>query len=124
MIRDVTEALFNDMLKRTEKVIVVEFWSPSCAVCAEVAPVYQQVSEEMQNEAQFVRVNTDANTQMAVRNGITGTPTFVIFCRQGMVGQIIGMTSVTMLRNTIRDAIKYKVGCPGKKVSYEMDGYG
>lgn len=124
MIRDVTEALFNDMLKRTEKVIVVEFWSPSCSVCHEVAPIYQQVADEMESEAQFVRVNTDANAQMARRNGVTGTPTFAIFCRQGVVGQVIGMTSVTMLRNTIRDAIKYKVGCPGKKVGYEMDGYG
>ena len=35
------------------------------------------------------------------------------------------MTSSTLLRNTIRDTIKYKVGCPVKKrISYEMDGYG
>jgi thioredoxin 1 len=124
MIRDVTEALFNDMLKKSDKVIVVEFWSPGCSVCRDVAPIYLQVSDEMQKEANFVRINTDANTQMAVRNGVTGTPTFMIFCRDGKVGEIIGMTSQTMLRNTIRDAIKYKVSCPGKKISYEMDGYG
>ncbi|OPY31949.1 MAG: thioredoxin 2 [Methanomassiliicoccales archaeon PtaU1.Bin124] len=123
-IRDVTEALFNDMMKRTDKVVVVEFWSPGCSVCQMMAPTYEQVAEEMQAEAQFVRVNTDANTQMAVRSGVTGTPTFMIFCKEGKVGEIIGLTSATMLRNTIRDLIKYQVGCPRTKMNYEMDGYG
>lgn len=125
MIRDVTDALFIDMLKRGEKVIVVEFWSPSCSVCREVAPIYEEVAGELEKEASFVRINTDANTKIAIQNGVTGTPTFMIFCREGAVGQIVGMTSGTMLRNTIRDAIRYKVSCPGKKkVNYEMDGYG
>mgnify|MGYP000232475231 CR=1 FL=1 len=51
MIRDINEALFNDMMKRTDKVVVVEFWSPSCSVCKEVAPAYEQVAQELEQEA-------------------------------------------------------------------------
>lgn len=125
MIRDVTDALFNDLMKRTDKMVVVEFWAPSCSVCREVAPAYEQVSKEMEAEAHFLRINTDANARVAQRYGVKGTPTFVLFCREGKMAEIVGMTSATLLRNTIRDTIKYNATCPGKKrISYEMDGYG
>lgn len=125
MIRDVTEALFNDMIKRSDKIIVVEFWSPSCSVCRDVAPAYEQASNDLSNEATFLRVNTDANGQMAAKYGVTGTPTFSLFCREGKITDIVGLTSATMLRNTIKDAIKYKVACKGKKrPGFEIDGYG
>jgi thioredoxin 1 len=125
VIRDVTDALFIDLMKHAEKMIVVEFWSPSCSICREVAPAYEQVSQEMEAEAHFLRINTNANVQVAQRYGITGTPTFMLFCREGKLADIVGMTSATMLRNTIRDTIKYKPNCPGKRrINYEMDGYG
>jgi predicted DsbA family dithiol-disulfide isomerase len=79
----------------------------------------------MKDEATFVRINTDGNVQMAQRLGVAGTPTFMFFCRQGKVGEIVGFTSATLLRNTIRDSMKYNPKCPSKKhVPYEMDGYG
>jgi thioredoxin len=125
MIRDINEALFNDMMKRTDKVVVVEFWSPGCSVCKDVAPAYEQVAQEMEEEATFVRINTDGNVQMAQRLGVSGTPTFMFFCRQGKLGEVVGFTSATLLRNTIRDSMRYNPICPGKKrLHYEMDGYG
>ncbi|MFA5312319.1 MAG: thioredoxin domain-containing protein [Methanomassiliicoccales archaeon] len=125
MIRDVTEALFNDMMKRSEKLIIVEFWSPGCSVCRDVAPAYEEASNDLSNDVIFLRVNTDANSQMAVKYGVTGTPTFTLFCREGKIMDIVGMTSATMLRNSIKDAIKYKVSCKGRKrPGFEIDGYG
>ncbi|QLH74061.1 MAG: thioredoxin fold domain-containing protein [Methanomassiliicoccales archaeon] len=125
MIRDVTEALFNDILKRSERPIVVEFWSPGCSVCKEVAPIYESVSEEMADEAIFLRVNTDANLNMVRRYGVQGTPTFMIFCKEGKLSEIVGMTSATMLRNTIRDVVRYRTSCRAKgRINYDIDGYG
>ncbi len=125
MIKDINEALFNDLMKRTDKVVVVEFWSPSCSICKDVAPAYEQVAQELEQEATFIRINTDGNVQMAQRLGVTGTPTFMFFCREGKVGEVVGLTSATLLRNTIRDSIKYNTACPRKKrPSYDMDGYG
>ena len=124
MIHDMTEALFNDMMKRTDRVVVVEYWSPGCSVCKTMAPVYQEVADELDKDAQFVRVNTDANTNLAIRNGVSATPTFQIFCRDGKKGEIIGLTSATILRNTIKDVIKYQVTCGRKHMTFEIDGYG
>jgi thioredoxin 1 len=125
MIRDVTEALFNDVLKRADKLVVVEFWSPGCSICKDVSSAYEEVSKEMAMNATFLRVNTDANSRMAAKYGVQGTPTFTMFCREGKVAEIIGRTSATMLRNTIKDTIRYKVLKKGrKKVGSEIDGYG
>jgi len=125
MIKDMNEALFKDLMKRTDQVVVVEFWSPSCSICKDVAPAYEQVAQEMEQEATFVRINTDGNVQMAQRLGVVGTPTFMFFCREGKVGEVVGITSATLLRNTIRDSIKYNSVCPRKRrPSYDMDGYG
>jgi len=125
MIRDVTEALFNDMLKRTDRLIIVEFWSPGCSVCAQVAPAYEEVSKDASLDVAFLRVNTDANAQMARKYGVQGTPTFSIFCRDGKVTDIVGLTSATALRNTIKDVIRHNISCKGRsKIGFEIDGYG
>jgi thioredoxin-like negative regulator of GroEL len=89
-------------------------------------PVYEQISQELSDEAVFARVDAQENLDMALQYGVVGTPTFKLFCRDKFLGEIVGETNATVLRNTIKDMIRHQAACAlrTKRVTYEQDGYG
>ncbi len=124
-IRDVSDELFLDLLRKEKRFIVLEFWSPGCSVCKEVEPEVVKAQKELGPDTLFMRINTDHNVQLASRYQVTGTPTFVYFCKGEKVGGAIGYINATVLRNTVKDLVRHSASCPpGKRISYEMDGYG
>jgi len=124
-IRDVSDDLFRDLLRKEKRFIVLEFWSPGCPVCKEVEPEVTKAHRELGEDVLFMRVNTDHNTTLASKYDVTGTPTFIYFCKGEKVGGSLGFVNATVLRNTVKDLIRHSVACPsGKRTTYEMDGYG
>jgi len=124
-IKDVSDELFLDLLRKEKRFIVLEFWSPGCSVCKEVEPELIKAKKELGSDILFMRINTDHNTQLVSRYQVNGTPTFVYFCQGEKVGGAIGFINATVLRNTVKDLMRHSASCPpGKRISYEMDGYG
>jgi thioredoxin 1 len=124
-IRDVSDELFEDLLRRERGFIVLEFWSPGCDVCRQVEPEVLRAQEELGSDALFMRINTDHNNQLASKYQVVGTPTFIFFCKGKKVGEATGFVNSTILRNTVRDLQRYSASCPQEKhINYEMDGYG
>ncbi|MCG7844489.1 MAG: thioredoxin family protein [Methanomassiliicoccales archaeon] len=123
-IRDVSDELFKDLLRKEKRFIVLEFWSPGCSVCKEVEPELLKAQKELGEDAIFMKINTDHQMWLASKYQVTGTPTFVYFCDGKKVGGNIGYINATVLRNTIKDILRHSVSCPRtKRMNYEMDGY-
>ena len=94
-------------------------------MCREVEPEVARAHQELGPEVLFMRVNTDHNNRLASKYEVAGTPSFVYFCGGERVGGSIGYINATVLRNTVKDLIRHSASCPpGKRISYEMDGYG
>jgi thioredoxin 1 len=125
-IIELNEDSFEELLRMTDKLIVVEFYLNACPHCQAVAPIYEEISRELGEDAIFTRVDAERNINLAAQYGVIGTPTFKLFCRDRLLGEIVGETNATVLRNTIKDAIRHQVRCAAKarKFSYEIDGYG
>jgi thioredoxin 1 len=124
-IMELNEQNFEQLLKTTDKLIIVEFYQFDCPFCAEIAPVYEEMSKQMAEDAVFTRVDTVGNMDLATQFGIVGTPTFKMFCKDKLVGEVFGQTNATALRNTIKDAIRHQAVCAAKrKMTFELDGYG
>jgi thioredoxin-like negative regulator of GroEL len=106
--------------------VVVEFYMEGCEVCQAMEPVYEQLSHELSEEAVFAKVDAQVNLDMALQYGVVGTPTFKLFCRDKFLGEIVGETNATVLRNTIKDMIRHQAACTvrSRRTTYEQDGYG
>ncbi len=60
--------------------VIADFYSDGCGPCRQIAPVYAQLAKQTgQDQAVFVKINTQAVPDLAGRFGIRSIPTFIFF---------------------------------------------
>lgn len=125
-VKELNDKSFDNLISSSDKFIAVMFYTNSCPNCAAIAPVYAKLSQELEADAIFTKVNAQDNSMLAARFAIMGVPTFKFFCSKKPIAELVGAINTTLLRNTIKDLIRHRNECVAKstKFSWEMDGYG
>ncbi len=75
--------------------VVIDFWAPWCNPCVGFAPVFKQVAEEKKGTVRFIKIDTEANPQLAAQHQIRSIPTIMVFRN----GQRIDMINGALPKN-------------------------
>lgn len=62
-----------------EGVVVVDFFATWCGPCKMLAPVFEELSSEMDGKATFLKVDVDQCGDIAREYSISTIPTMIIF---------------------------------------------
>jgi thioredoxin 1 len=90
MAKIINTSQFRGSVEETQGVVVVDFFATWCGPCKMLAPVFEQVGEEMKNEATFLKVDIDQSLEIAQKFRITTVPTMMIFKDGKPVETLVG----------------------------------
>ena len=76
---ELTDATFDRFVGKSELPVLVDFWAPWCGPCKMMAPQFAQAAAQLKGRAVLVKVDTDDNPQVSVRNRIRSIPTLALY---------------------------------------------
>ncbi len=78
-IGETTSASFNEDVLKSDKPTLVDFWAEWCGPCKSLTPILEEIAQEMGEKASILKVDVDANAELAQKYGIRGIPTMIFF---------------------------------------------
>jgi len=101
----VTGSEFENLVLKSEKPFLLDFWAEWCGPCKMIAPVLEQIAEEKSDVIIIGKINVDENSQTATKFGIRGIPTLMLFKNGEAIGTQVGALSKNDLEKFITDNI-------------------
>ena len=102
LVSEVNSKNFQKILSLADKPVVVDFWASWCGPCRAYAPEYERASKENQN-AIFLKINTEEEQQLSAAFGIRGIPCTLIFKNSKEVKRQSGAMSADQLKSFINN---------------------
>jgi thioredoxin 1 len=88
-VTPVTDASFQAEVLESELPVVVDFWAAWCGPCRVMSPILEEIAAD-RDDLRVVKIDVDANLEVAARYGVMAMPTFMVFRDGAPVGQLVG----------------------------------
>jgi thioredoxin 2 len=78
--------------------VVLDFWADWCGPCKVMAPTFERLAAELEPELRFLKVDTEAERELAARYNIRSIPMLIMFRKGKIVAQRAGASDAQSLR--------------------------
>jgi thioredoxin 1 len=79
MALEVNDGNFDEVVIKSDKPVVVDFWAEWCGPCRMVSPIMEELSNEYSGKALVVKCDVDSSPAVSARYGIRNIPTILFF---------------------------------------------
>ena len=101
----VTDATFDEEVKKSDIPVVVDFWAEWCGPCKMIGPALEELSEEYAGKIKIAKVNVDDNPNSPMTLGVRGIPALFMFKDGQVVSNKTGAAPKSVLEDWIKSAV-------------------
>lgn len=94
---DLDTARFDKHVSRSDLPLIVDFWAAWCGPCRAQAPIFEQAAQAAGPRARFVKVDVDANPQLAARYAVQGIPALFALVKREVAARQSGLADQRLL---------------------------
>ena len=105
MTLNLTDDNFNDLIRSSDKLCIVDFWAEWCGPCKKLTPIINEISEECKESIVVGEFNIDSSCDIVNDYAIRSVPTLLFFKGGEMVFRQVGFTSKESILNRL-DGLK------------------
>jgi len=103
--KNVTDQSFETDVLKADKPTLVDFWAEWCGPCKQVAPVLEEISNEMVDQIIVAKHNIDNEPNTPTKYGVRGIPTMLLFANGELKATRVGASSKSNIIDWIKENI-------------------
>ena len=101
MALEITDSNFEELVLKSDKPVLVDFWAEWCGPCRMVGPVVEEIAKEYERKAIVGKLNVDHNPKIATEFGIMSIPALLFFKNGQVVDKQVGAVPKHVLVNKL-----------------------
>ena len=82
---------FENEISSSNIPVLVDFWAEWCGPCKMLGPILEEISKELKDKVQIVKVNLDENQDLAMKYSIRSIPTLLLFKDGELIDTKVGL---------------------------------
>jgi len=120
---EINDQNFFEEIKKSEKPVLVDFFTEWCPPCSLLAPILENVGKDFGDRMEFLKINLDAIPMTAQKLGIDKIPTVIVFKNGEVATGFVGLRPEVAIREWLEDFLKGSLDSPVEKLIGECEDY-
>jgi len=104
-VQSIDEKNFETEVINSELPVLIDFWAVWCGPCKEIAPILDEINNEINKKIKIVKINIDESPNISSKYGVQSIPTLIILKKGEIVATKVGSSLKSDILSWIESVI-------------------
>lgn len=107
-ITHLTKENITRFIDESSKPVIIDFYADWCSPCKQMAPIFEQLSQDLSDKYIFAKANFDTASELAATYEIKMLPTLVVIKDKKELAKLPGLKTLEQLKEELDEIISGK----------------